>query len=590
MAIRINITSGAFLSSLLEKERGPIARLLLNSRRTFMFAMFLTTITEILSIAPILYMMNLFDRVLSSRSGVTLISLTVLLLVVYAFSESMEWVRKRLLLRFAMRLDWDLAIDVFNASFRRFAGHKQINVQQIMGDLVDLRKFFQGNSLITVMEVPFSAVFALISLLFHVWLAIFAFSALALMVVLAFFKQRAATPLMRAANQSAAETDRMVAESLRHSETALALGMMPTIRNKWYEAHQTDLLLQANGSEVSGLIGGFASLLTRAMPQLSMGLMVYLAIIGEVTGGMAIAGMFLISKTMRPIQTMMNDWQKIVKARLAMERLERLLAQDEIWQEKMPLPPARGELEVNKLIAMTPNKSRPLLSGINFSLHPGQVLAIIGPSAAGKTTLAKHLVGILRPLTGSVRLDGANVADWLRSDSGPHLGYVPQEVMVLEGTVAANIARMGPVDAEAVVRAAELVDLHKTILTFPEGYETQLGDAGYPLTGGQKQRLLIARALYGDPKLVVMDEPSSSLDSAAEQALINTINTLRERKCTVVVTTHRPNLLAISDLILVLDNGNQTAFGPAKELGDAAQRQARRTNSPRSLQPVLASA
>lgn len=576
MAIKINITSGAFLASLLEKERGPIARMLLESRRIFTFALLLTAVTEILSIAPILYMMNLFDRVLASRSEVTLISLTVLLLAVYTFSGAIEWVRRRLMVRYAMRLDWDLAIDVFNASFRRFVGHKHINVQQIMGDLVELRKFFQGNTLMSILEVPFSVVFAAIAFFFHPWLAYFAFTVLIAMVILAYLKQRAATPLLRVANQSAAETDRMVAESLRHSETALALGMMPSIRNRWYRSHQDDLVLQANGSEVSGLIGGLSSLLTRSMPQLSMGLMVYLAIAGEVTGGMAIAGMFLISKTMRPVQTLMNEWQKIVKARLAVERLERLLTQDEVWQARLPLPPARGELQVSKLISMTPAR-RAILSGVDFALRPGQVLGIVGPSAAGKTTLVKHLVGILRPTSGSVRLDGADLADWIRSEHGPHLGYVPQDVMVLEGTVAENIARMGTVDAEAVVLAAQKVDLHKTILGFPDGYETQLGDSGFALTGGQKQRLLIARALYGAPRLVVMDEPSSSLDAAAERALLKTIRELRDAGTTVVITTHRPQLLSTTDVVLVLDKGVQTGFGLTQEMGESVMQNVRRT-------------
>jgi len=571
MALKINITSGAFLASLLDKNHGPVSTLLVDHRRVFYFGFFLTAVTEILSFAPIIYMMNLFDRVLTSRSVTTLISITVLLLAVYVFTSALERVRRRLMTRFAMRLDWDTSIDVFDASFRRFAGHRQINVQQIMGDLVELRKFFQGNTLLAIMQVPFAFLFAIVAYFFHPWLCYFAFTALAVMVVLAFLKQRAATPLMRAANQMSAENDRKVGESLRHSETALALGMMPNIRNRWYESHKSDLVVQANASEASGLIGSLSSLLTRSLPQLAMGLMIYLAIIGEVTGGMAIAGMFLISRTMRPIQTMMNEWQKLVKAKLALERLENLLNEDETWREKMPLPPPTGELEVSKLLAVTPSRSHAILSGINFALKPGQVLAVIGPSAAGKTTLVKHIVGILRPTSGAVRLDGAEISDWIRAGDGPNIGYVPQETMLLEGTVAENIARMGPVDSEAVVRAARLAGFHKTILGFPNGYDTALGDAGHVITGGQKQRLLIARALYGNPKLVVMDEPGSSLDAHAEKSLLNTINKLRQRQCTVILTSHKPSLVASADYVLVLDKGLQTGFGAADEIARQAR-------------------
>jgi PrtD family type I secretion system ABC transporter len=572
MALNINITSGAFLASLFDKKHGPIAQILVDSRRVFYFGFFLTAITEILSIAPIIYMMNLFDRVLTSRSVTTLISITVLLLAVYVFSNSLEWMRRRLLTRFAMRLDWDTSIDVFNASFRKFAGHQRVNIQQIMGDSVELRKFFQGNTFLAIMQAPFSLLFATIAYFFHPWLCYFAFGCLAIMVLLAFLKQRAATPIMRAANQIAAENDRKVGESLRHSETALALGMMPNIRNRWYDSHKSDLLVQANAAEASGLIGTLSSLLTRALPQLSMGLMIYLAITGEVTGGMAIAGMFLISKTMRPIQTLMNEWQKLVRAKLALERLEKLLADDETWREKMPLPAPKGELDVSKVYAVTGNKNA-ILSGINFSLQPGQVLAIVGPSAAGKTTLVKHIVGISRPTSGSIRLDGAEICDWIRSDDCPNIGYVPQETLLLEGSVAENIARMGEVDSDAVIRAAQLVGMHKTILAFPDGYDTDLGGSGFRITGGQRQRLLIARALYKRPRLIVMDEPSSSLDAQSEKRLMQTIDRLRELKCTVVLTSHKPALVAKADMVLALSKGVQTGFGLADEMAQQAKLQ-----------------
>jgi PrtD family type I secretion system ABC transporter len=517
-------------------------------------------------------MMNLFDRVLTSRSVTTLASITVLLLAVYLFTHSLEWVRKRLLTRFAMRLDWDTSVDVFNASFRKFVGHQRVNIQQIMGDSVELRKFFQGNTFLAILQAPFCILFAVVAYFFHPWLCYFAFGCLAIMTLLAFLKQRAATPLMRAANQIAAENDRKVGETLRHSETALALGMMPNIRNRWYESHKSDLTVQANAAEASGLIGTLSSLLTRALPQLSMGLMIYLAVTGEVTGGMAIAGMFLISKTMRPIQTLMNEWQKLVRSKLALERLEKLLADDETWRDKMPLPAPTGELEVSKVYAVTGNKNA-ILSGIDFSLQPGQVLAVVGPSAAGKTTLVKHIVGILRPTAGTIRLDGAEIGDWIRSDDCPNIGYVPQETMLLEGTVAENIARMGEVDSDAVIRAAQLVGLHKTILGFPEGYDTELGNSGHVVTGGQKQRILIARALYKRPRLIVMDEPSSSLDAQSEKRLLKTIDRLKELKCTVVLTSHKPALVAKADLVLALRKGQQTGFGPAAELARKAQEQ-----------------
>lgn len=575
MALQINIGSGAFISTLLNKDQGPIGKVLLNSRHSVYFAFFLTAVTEILSFAPIIYLMNLFDRVLSSRSTTTLVSLTVLLLAVYAFTNAIEWLRRRLLVRFAMRLDWDTSINVFDASFRKFAGRTSVNVQQIMGDMVELRNFFQGSPFLCLLQVPFAIMFAIVAYFFHPWLCYFAFSCLAILLVLAYFKQRAATPLMRAANAVAAENDRKVSESLRHSETALALGMMSNIRNRWYHSHETDLMVQANATEASGLLGGVASLLTRALPQLSIGLMIFLAVQGEVTGGMAIAGMFLISKTMKPVQGLMNEWPKLVRAKLAKERLEELLIDDVAWHHRMSLPAPTGELDVAGLYALTPDRSATILSGIRFKVSPGQVLAIVGPSAAGKTTLVKHLVGILEPTSGSVRLDGASISDWIRSDDCPNIGYVPQETMLLEGTVAENIARMGDVDSDAVVKAARLAGIHRTILAYPKGYETAVGENGHPVTGGERQRLLIARALYGDPSFIVMDEPSSSLDAQSEKRLLETIDKLREEGRTVILTSHKPSVVSTADLVLVLESGTQTGFGPANEIAQQAKKQAR---------------
>lgn len=564
-----NVSSGAFLAWLIDHEPGPVGRLLVDAKRVFAFAFFLTATTEVLSIAPMLYMMNVFDRVMASRSGITLVSLTVLLLALFAFWSTLDWIRNRLMLRYALRLDWDLAVDVFDASFRRFAGQKRLNAQLVMADLEALRSFFQGRALFAVMEAPFAFIFVILAFLFHPYLAFFSFAALVVMLVLAYLKQRAASPLIRNANEAAAETDRMVTEMLRHSETAMALGMLPAIRKRWYQRHQADLLLKANGSEASGLVGGLSTLLTRSMPSLQMGLAIWLAIQGLITGGMVIAAMFLVRKCIHPIETLMNEWGKIMRVRLSIERLEKLLEEDESWRNRMELPPPVGELQVKGLVATVANSKRTILSGIDFSLVPGQVLVVIGPSAAGKSTLVKHLVGILKPALGSVRLDGAEVSEWIRAELGQHIGYVPQDVMIIEGTVAENIARLGEVNPAEVVRAAELVGLHKTILGFPEGYETAIGVGGHVLTGGQKQRLLIARALYRTPKFVVMDEPSSSLDAEAVEALIGAIRELRARHCTVVITTHQTNMIAVADLILVLNQGKQIAFGTPREVAQA---------------------
>jgi PrtD family type I secretion system ABC transporter len=567
LGLKVGTAAGDFFAANLERERGPIGRLLAENRRVFLLAFGLTAVTELISLAPIIYMMNMFDRVLTSRSVVTLISLTLILIAAYIFGNAVDWMRKRLLLRFALRLDWDLAGNVFDAAFRKFACRGRVNVQQTMSDLVIARKFFHEQAFWVLIEAPYSLFFALICFAVHPWLGSFALGAVLVMVSFAVLKARAVSPLVRRAVQAAAETNRSVAEVLRNSETALALGMQSTVRRRWYQRHQADLIVDANGHEAAGLIGAISGLLDRSMPQLAMGLSIFLAINGEITGGMAIGAMFLVRRTMRPLQSMINVWPRVVKARLSMERLEKLLSEDGDWQDRMPIPQPTGHLQVENLTASVPTVRRPLLDKINFTLEPGKVLAIVGASAAGKSTLVRHLVGILEPSSGSVRLDGSELHDWVRSPDVPHIGYVPQDVMLLEGTVAENISRLAEVVPAAVVRAAELVGLHNTILGFPDGYNTLLGDGSFSLTGGQKQRLLIARALYGDPQYVVMDEPSSSLDAESEEALLTLVRILRANQVTLIYTTHRPNLVLASDKVLALEKGVQLQFGETSEIG-----------------------
>ena len=567
MGLKVNMGTGDSFSANPGKERGPVSRLLQENKRVFLLAFGLTFVTELISLAPIIYMMNLLDRVMTSRSVVTLVSLTVILVAAYIFGNAVDWMRRRLMLRFSLRLDWDLAADVFDASFRGIAGRGRVNVQQTMQDLVVTRKFFHEHVFFLLMEVPFVLMFALACFVVHPWIGSFALAAVVVMTALSVLKSRAVTPLIRRATQAATETQRSVAEVLRHSESALALGMQSTLRKRWYQRHQADLMVDANGHEASGLVGALSGLLDRSIPQLAMGLAVYLAITGQISAGMTIAALFLVRRTMGPLQKLINVWPRVVKARLSIERLEALLLADRNWQDRMPLPQPQGALDVEDLVAHVPGVKRPLLNRIHFSLLPGEVLAIVGASAAGKSTLVRHLVGIQEPSSGSVRLDGSEIHDWVRSPDVPHIGYVPQDVLLLEGSVAENISRLQDVEPAAVVRAAELVGLHQTILGFPDGYNTQLGNGSHALTGGQKQRLLIARAVYGDPQYVVMDEPSSSLDAEAEEALLTLIRILKNNQVTVIYTTHRSNLIAASDKVLVLERGIQKRFGDTRDIG-----------------------
>lgn len=531
-----------------------------------------------LSVAPMLYMLNMYDRVMTSRSETTLISLTVILVATFVFWQGLEWIRQRMMIRISLRIDWELAADVFDASFRRFVGRKKINVHQVLGDLVMLRQFLTGAPLIALMSAPFAVFFIIFGVFFHPYLAVFSAVATALMALTAYLTKKTTSQVLREANEAQAESNRLAAQSLRNAETALALGMMPVIRKSWYERHQGYLQMQVHASEASGVMGSISNFLTKLLPSLQIAVGITLAIQGLITGGMVIAANFLISKSIGPLRQVLTSWGDIVAARIAYDRLNKLLADDEVKKVRMELPPPTGRLSVSELYVQPASASAPILNNINFSLQPGMITVVVGPSAAGKSSLLKALVGIWRPSKGSVRLDGAEISDWIQDHVGRYIGYMPQEIEFFEGTIAENIARLGEVDSDKVVKAAQLVGVHEMILSFPQGYDTKLGEIGHVLTGGQKQRIALARALYGDPCYIVMDEPNAALDEAGDRLLMQTMQKLKATQTTVIFTTHRAEYINMADNLLVLNAGKQTAFGPvadmlasARKLRDAKQ-------------------
>ena len=551
--------------------RKPIESVLYQCRRTFYLAFFITFIADLLSIAPMLYMMNVFDRVISSRSGITLVSLTLLILAIYVFWSAIEWIRSRLLVRLSLRIDWDLSADIFDASFRRYVGRKNINVHQLLGDLTTMRQFMTGQGVLTIMDAPFAIIFIIIGGLFHPYLAVFAIVTTVLMVAVSYFTFKVTTPILKVANDANAEASRVASNSLRQAEATLALGMMGAIRQRWYNQHHKYLQNQVNASEASGLMGGMSGFLQKALPSLQLALGAYLAMAGLITGGMVIAATMLVSKSVAPIQKLIANWKDLVAAKQSYERLNALLEEDTKREMQMQLPSVMGSLDVSKASAVPPGHNKPVLLDIDFKARPGQAIAIVGPSAAGKTCLARLLVGIWKPARGSVRLDAVELSDWNPDEFGPQIGYVPQEIEFFEGTVAENIARLGEINPEKVVQAAKLIGMHEIILSFPKGYDTELGETGFALSGGQRQRLAIARAFYGMPKYIVMDEPNANLDEVGESALVQAVSYLKSQGTTIVMTTHRPRLVSVVDKLLVLRNGQQVGFGPAEEMINAVR-------------------
>ncbi|MDZ5460315.1 type I secretion system permease/ATPase [Azohydromonas lata] len=545
----------------------PVGEVLQRCKRSFWAIAVISVIVELMSLAPIVYMWNAFDRVLASRSVVTLVSLTTLVVGVYLFWSAMDHVRSRLLVRLSLRVDWELAAEVFDASFRRSVGRRALNVQQVMADLLELRQFLGGRGVIAMLSAPFALVFIIVGAVFHPFLAVFSLVSTAVMLIAALVNRRITTAAIKAASDANQQSMHLAGATLRQAEATLALGMMPALRRRWHRKHREFLTLQVNSSDAAGVGQGFTSFLQQSFASLGMALGLFLAIEGLITSGMVMAASMLISRAVSPLQQFIGNWPNYVRARQAMDRLNLLLAEDGQREQQMALPAPVGRLTVCGASATAPGTGKTVLSGVDFELEAGQVLALVGPSAAGKSTLAKLLVGVWKPAEGSVRLDGVEISDWNHDELGPRMGYVPQEVEFFEGSVAENIARLGDVDAGKVVAAAKLAGMHDTILGWPQGYDTLLGDGtGFALSGGQRQRLAIARALYGEPAYIVFDEPNANLDEAGEQSLINTVVTLRERGVTVVLSTHRPRVIGVADRMLVLKQGRQVGFGTPRDL------------------------
>jgi PrtD family type I secretion system ABC transporter len=565
------------LRSLQENERersrtplkslaGPIGTILRQCRRSLALVLVLTLIADVLALTPVIYMLNIYDRVLLSRSGSTLVSLLLIVMLVFLFWSAIDWIRNRLLVRVSLRIDWDVAAKVFDASFRRHVLRRNVNVHRALANLVTVRQFITGHALTSLMSLPFVLIYVVLGALFHPYLAVFALCATALMLVTALGSQKLSAPVLRRANDASAEANRIAAFSLRHAETAQALGMQGAIRQRWYERHRSFLGLQVQASEASGILGGFSGVLRRCLPSLQLSLAAWLAIEGLITGGMVIAASVLLSRSISPINTLVLQWKDVVTARQAYDELQALLTDEEAEQQPMKLPAPSGRLSVSDATAVPPGKSAPVVSSINFSVEPGQTVAVVGPSASGKTSLTKLLIGVWRPGKGSVRLDGAEISDWNHQELGAQIGYVPQEIEFFEGTVAENIARLSGVDPEKVVQAAKLIDAHELILKLPKGYETVLGESGHALSAGQRQRIAMARAFYGTPRYIVMDEPNAHLDDAGEQALGKALAELKRAGCTVIITTHRPRLIGVVDDLLVLRDGAQLRFGAAEKM------------------------
>lgn len=553
--------------------QNEIAQALTSFKSTFRTVGVFSAIINLIMLVPSLYMLQVYDRVLPSRNETTLLMLTLIMLGAYVFMSALEFVRSFVLIRVGARLDMKLNTRVYTAAFEQSLRQGGGNAGQALQDLTSLRQFLTGNALFAFFDAPWFPIYLLVIFLFNPWLGVFSLCGTLVLIALAYVNEKVSHKPLAEANTMAIASSTLATNNLRNAEVIEAMGMLPNLQARWFKLHGRFLRLQAEASEKAGIVGAFSKFMTVSLQSLVLGLGALLAVQGEVTPGMMIAGSILMGKAMGPVQMLIGVWRQFSSTRSAYERLTKLLAENPPRQPGMALPKPAGAISVENVTAAPPGSTVAVIKGLNFAIAAGDVLGVIGPSGSGKSTLARLMVGVWPSAVGKVRLDGADIAQWNKDDLGPHMGYLPQDIELFGGTVSENIARFGEVDAEKVVQAAQRAGVHEMILMLPKGYDTVLGDGGGGLSGGQKQRLGLARAMYGDPSVLVLDEPNSNLDDIGELALVKAITELRQRGKTIVLVTHRTSIIGITNKLLLMRDGIGQLFGPTDQVLAALSQQ-----------------
>ncbi|HVZ46145.1 MAG TPA: type I secretion system permease/ATPase [Ramlibacter sp.] len=525
-------------------------------------------IASILVLAPSGYMLEVYDRVVNSRNHYTLVMLTLLVLWAYAVMETLEWARGQVMQAAGHELDHRLGDRVFMAMFTANLRRQPGGTHQTVGDFRTVREFLSSPAVAAVMTVPVSILFLALVASIHPVLGAVALVAGSVQLVVGWLNERFTHPPLTSANRSAFAANQYSDGVLRNAQVVEAMGMQRDIHERWMTKQREFLSLQAVASERAGAFQAITHFIQLNLSSGLLGLAAYLVLEGhsQTSGGQMIVSSILGGRVLAPLSQIIAQWRTVVNFRDAWARLDEVLNTVPPKAPSMPLPAPRGSVQVEGVVAGAPGTPAPILRGIAFALKPGEVLAVVGPSASGKTTLARVLTGLWPTAGGKVRLEGVDVFGWDKSELGPNVGYLPQEVELFDGTIAENIARFGEVEMHKVEAAANAVGLHEFIAELPQGYDTPVGGDGDMLSGGQRQRVGLARALYGEPAFVVLDEPNSSLDEAGDAALVQAVRERKARGTTFVLMTHRTSILPVADKMLVLRDGQQQVFGAREEV------------------------
>ena len=544
-----------------DKKPSELLQTLMSYRRLFLFTALFSFIINMLMLTPSIYMLQVYDRVMASRNMETLLMLTLIMLFLVVIMGALEFVRSQTLVRLGARMDARLNKRVFDAAFQRNLKAAGGNPSQALMDLTNVRQFLTGAGVLVLFDAPWFPVYLAVLFLMHPILGWLSLAGALVLVGLTALTEKVTEPPIMAANKEQIVANGLTNANLRNAEVIEAMGMIGGIRRRWLVRHKKILALQTLASDRAGVISAFTKFVRIVLQNLLMAVGAYLALNQDLSPGIMVVGSLLGGRSMAPVEMLIGSWKLFISARESYGRLNGLLNQFPKSNPGQVLPKPLGKLTVSNLSVLPPGANAPVLRNLNFEIQPGEVLGIIGPSASGKSCLARLLVGVWRPQSGSVRLDGAEIYQWDKERLGPYMGYLPQDIELFQGTISENIARLGHVNDEWVTMAADKAGVHEMILHLQNGYDTEIGVDGGILSGGQRQRIGLARALYGSPSIVVLDEPNSNLDDAGDLALINAIRNLKAEGKTVVLISHRSAVLGIADKILFLRGGTQQAFG-----------------------------
>ena len=541
-------------------------KILGNSKTAFVYVGIFSFIINMLMLVSPVFMLQLYDRVLTSGSVETLVVLTALAIFLISIMGGLEMIRSRIMVRVGVDIDKELHVPVFMSVINRSLRADLNKSSQAIRDLDSLRQFFSGAGLFAFFDAPWTPFYLLIVFIMHPWLGSLALGAAIIIFILAIFAELLSRGPLKEASDQGAKANSFAETSLRNASAIKAMGMANNIGENWRKNHSEMIEGQTKASNRLAVLMGWSKAFRIVVQICILALGGYLTIQQEITPGIIIAASIITGRALGPVEQAIGAWRGFVNARSARKRLGIMLALAQTDDENIKLPVPEGVVTVERLIGMPAGINKAILKGINFNVEAGEILAIVGASASGKTTLMQFLAGIWPPNQGNVKIDGAEICNLHTEGRAAFIGYLPQDVELFEGSVKENIARFADFEDEDVIEAATLANCHDLILALPQGYETDIGAGGSHLSGGQRQRIGLARAFYGKPAVILLDEPNASLDTAGEEALAQAIVNMKKQKTTVIMISHAMNLMQHSDKLLVLNDGAVVKFGPTQQI------------------------